>query len=96
VQPAGHFVESLESGADAADTLAGIEERSDSAREIADHRRRRLQLLARPRLAELQQRFFGRRQDLIGLLFADQTPVDQFLRAENQPRRTDLSLTIRT
>ena len=84
VQPAGHFIESLEAGADSADALAGIEKRADPPGKLRDHRFGRRQFLARPRLAQLHQRLFGGRQNFVRLLFADQAAVDHRLRAEDQ------------
>ena len=92
VQAAGHLIELRKARAEAADALAGIEKGVRAAGKAFDDTGGRRQLLVGGRLAQLQQRFFGRRQDLVRLLFADQAAVDDPLRAEDQLAQRGLVL----
>src|SRR5580704_14338207 len=88
MQPARHLIESLEPRTQPTDPLARVEKRADPSRKLFDDALRRRKLLMHAPFAQLEQRFLRRGKNLIRLLFPDQAPVDQRLRAENQlPKR---------
>ena len=83
VQTARHFIELGEPGADPLDPLAGIEERVQAALILIDNLCRAGQAGFHLRLAQLEQRLFGSRQNLRRLLFAGDAAVHQVLRRED-------------
>ncbi len=85
MQPAAHLVELGIARADSLDALTRIEERVQPALIFLDHLRRTRQRGFPARIAQLQQTFFGARQDLLGVFFTRQAPVHQMLRSEDDP-----------
>ena len=80
MQPAGHFIELGEAGADPLDALARIEKSVDAPLVVVDDLRRREQARADLRFPELQQRLFRAGENLSGILFRQQTAVHHLLR----------------
>ena len=83
VQPAGHFIQLQEAGAEALDALAGIEKGVDAAFELVQNLLGVHQRVAGARVAHLEQALFGAGQDLVGLFLADNAAVDQIARRKD-------------
>ena len=92
VHPAGHFVQLGEAGADALETLAGVEEGVDAAFVAFKNGMRVEQAGFDAGFAQFEQRLFGAGEDLIRMLLAQETPVHHVLRGEDDTAQDGLIL----
>ena len=92
MEAAGHLVDLVEPAGEAADAPAGIEKRADAAVELLDDVAGPEQLVLALGVAQFEERFFGVAQDDVRVFLIEHGPLDDRLRADDDPAEERLLL----